>query len=110
MLNKPNRIRELRKKAGLSQEKLGDELGCNKSKISKLENGNQELTQNWMVKIARALSKHLDQTILPADLLPTDQTYADQTEQELVNHIRQLNDAGKEEFNSAMFDVIKNKS
>jgi transcriptional regulator with XRE-family HTH domain len=37
MLNKPNRIYELRKKAGLSQEALGEELGCNKSKISKID-------------------------------------------------------------------------
>jgi transcriptional regulator with XRE-family HTH domain len=108
MLEKPNRIYELRKQTGLSQEQLGEELGCNKSKISKLENGNQELTQNWMIKIARAFTKH-GLSITPSDLLPTGQSYLNENERSYIESYRQLNDSQKAEFD-AYFKVIKKKT
>ena len=105
--NKPNRIYELRKKTGISQEILGEEIGCNKSKISKLENGNQELTQNWMVKIAAALNKY-GLNITASDLLPPGQSYWDEIEAEHIQAYRQLEDSQKAEF-SAMIKLIKKK-
>lgn len=108
MSEKSNRIYEFRKKAGLSQEKLGEELGCNKSKISKLENGNQELTQNWMIKIARALNKH-GLSITPSDLLPADQSHLSDKERAHIESYRQLNDSQKAEFD-AYFKLIKKKT
>lgn len=104
---KPNRIYELRKKTGMSQDALGEEIGCNKSKISKLENGNQELTQSWMVKIARALNKK-GLKITASDLLPPDQSYFDETEQDYVETYRDLEDSQKEKFD-AMIQLYKNK-
>lgn len=88
-----NRIKELRKKAGLSQEKLGEEVGCNKSKISKLERGDQELTKNWMVRIAKALRKH-GLTIAASDLLPTEHAFRDEQEKDTVETLRALRDSG----------------
>lgn len=108
MFYKPNRIFEMRKIAGLSQEQLGEELGCNKSKISKLENGNQELTQNWMKKIANALNKH-GLTITAADLLPAEEGYRDNDEKEIIESLRGLNEPERAEFD-AMFKLIKKKS
>lgn len=108
MFYKPNRIFELRKAAGLSQEQLGDDLDCNKSKISKLENGNQELTQNWMKKIANALNKH-GLNITPSDLLPIEENYRDEEEKDIIESLRTLNEPERAEF-KAMFQLIKKKS
>ena len=108
MRNKPNRIYELRKEAGLSQEQLGDELGCNKSKISKLENGNQELTQNWMNKIANALNKQ-GLTITSSDILPPEENFLDKEEKDIVESLRTLAEPERKEFD-AMFKLIKKKT
>ena len=51
-----NRIRELRLAAGLSQEALGEYVGGTKAQISKLERGDRQLTQQWMERIAKALT------------------------------------------------------
>lgn len=60
----PNRIRELRTAAKLSQQKLGDLVGVSKMTISDLERGDMELTLNYMKRLAPALG------VQPADLLP----------------------------------------
>jgi transcriptional regulator with XRE-family HTH domain len=48
----PNRIRELRLAAGLSQEELAGLCGCSKMQISGLERGRPRLDIAWMVRIA----------------------------------------------------------
>ena len=60
----PNRIRELRLEAGLSQQALADRVGVSKVTISDLERGVMQLTQDYMRRIAVALE------IYSADLLP----------------------------------------
>ncbi len=102
---RPNRIYELRKQANLSQEKLGDEVGCNKSKISKLENGNQELTQNWMLKISRALIKH-GVFVTPSEILPKEHLFLSPIECEYLHLLRNLKDSQKPEFD-AMMNLLK---
>lgn len=99
MKAKPNRIYEFRKTINMSQEQLGDAIGCNKSKVSKLENGNQELTQSWMIKIARAFSA-AGLVITPSDLLPEEQLYMNAEEKEHVQYYRQLEDSQKAEFDA----------
>lgn len=64
MNDAPNRIRELRLEAGLSQQALGDAVGTSKMTISDLERGSMQLTQDYMRRIAQALG------VVPADLLP----------------------------------------
>lgn len=59
----PNRIRELRLAAGISQEELGGRIGVHKVSISDLERGKVELTLTYMRRIAKALG------VSPADLL-----------------------------------------
>ena len=102
-----NRIKELRKKAGYSQESLGEVIGCNKSKISKLENGNQELTQSWMIKITRALNER-GLKVVASDLLPSEQAYIDENERAYVEKYRQLEDSQKAEFH-AMIQGLSTK-
>lgn len=64
VLDAPNRIRELRLAAGLSQQALGDRIGVSKVTISDLERGNMKLDTEYMRRLARALD------VQPADLLP----------------------------------------
>ena len=50
-----NRIREYRKKAGLSQAELGELVGLHQTQIGNLENGGRNLTFEWARRIAKAL-------------------------------------------------------
>lgn len=51
----PNRIREWRKKRGLSQHALGARVGTHNQQISKLETGRLRLSTHWIDKLAPAL-------------------------------------------------------
>ena len=63
-----NRIKELRKKRGLSQEQLGDAIGSHFTTIAKLEKGEQRLSLEYMYPIAEALGCHA------RDLIPGPET------------------------------------
>lgn len=63
MADFPNRINQLRRARGLSQQQLADRCNCSKMQISGLERGSPELTISWMRRVAKALD------VSPADLL-----------------------------------------
>ena len=63
MEDMPNRILELRRAAGLSQEELGFRVGVSKMQISGMERGKRELSLGMMRRLAEALD------VSPADLL-----------------------------------------
>jgi len=50
------RIKEMRKAAGLSQEKLGAALGLDQSMVSRLERGQRPITLERLSAIAEALN------------------------------------------------------
>lgn len=58
-----NRIGELRKARGLSQQDLAEKVGTGRSQIVKLERGERRLTDGWMRRLARELGCR------PADLI-----------------------------------------
>jgi transcriptional regulator with XRE-family HTH domain len=58
-----NRLRELRKKKGITQEVLAERTGVSQSAISQLENSEVEMGIKWMRAFARVLE------CSPADLL-----------------------------------------
>ncbi len=58
------RVRTLRKKNGMSQEKLGSMLGITFQQIQKYERGTNRISASMLVKAARALE------VSPASLLP----------------------------------------
>ena len=58
-----NRIRELRRSAGLSQEALAEKVGTTNQHIGRLESGKRRLSTDWMERIASALQCD------PSDLL-----------------------------------------
>jgi transcriptional regulator with XRE-family HTH domain len=59
----PNRIRELRIQAGMSQQALADRIGTSKMSVSQLERGLRPLTVDYMRAISKAVGA------APADLL-----------------------------------------
>lgn len=59
-----NRIAEIRRMRGLSQEALGEMVDTSRQQIYRLESGHRRLTQTWMEKLAEALG------VEPIDLLP----------------------------------------
>lgn len=78
----PNRIYELRRAAKLSQEELGNLVGCSKMHISGLERGKRELTLRWMQRIADALG------VVAADLLNDEDNPYRPDERERHIHVR----------------------
>ena len=59
----PNRIRELREAARLTQQNLADRIGVSKVTISDLERDKMRLDVHYMRRLAKALG------VMPADLL-----------------------------------------
>jgi transcriptional regulator with XRE-family HTH domain len=57
-----NRLREIRKSKGISQEKLGDLSGLHRTYIGAIERGEQNVSVDNIAKIARALK------VKPAEL------------------------------------------
>lgn len=58
-----NRIAELRQARGWSQEELASRIGCTKSQLSRLENGQRGLSREWQGRLSAALD------VAPEDLL-----------------------------------------
>jgi transcriptional regulator with XRE-family HTH domain len=85
-----NRIRELRKKSGLSQAELGSRVGLHQTQIGNLENGGRNLTMEW----ARRIAKALDVTV--ADLLGDGDNPFRLTDEERAL-IANFRDAGEEQ-------------
>lgn len=48
-----NRIKQLRKELGLTQEKFGEKLGLKKNSISQIENGINSLTEQLLLSVCR---------------------------------------------------------
>lgn len=97
----PNRIRELRMEAGLSQQTLGDRIGVSKVTISDLEKGNMQLTQDYMQRIAHALD------VLAADLLPlaVNPSALSREERRFVEQLRQASPEQRDQIHRVA-DVI----
>lgn len=87
-----NRIRELRKSAGLTQTELGEKVGLHQTQIGNLENGGRNLTFEWARRIAKALGVHFADLLSDAD--NPDRLNA--PERELVRHHRAAPDHQKE--------------
>ncbi|MBM3324852.1 MAG: helix-turn-helix transcriptional regulator [Calditrichaeota bacterium] len=58
------RIREARKRAGLSQEALADRIGVNRSYLSLVENGKSSPTFEFVEKIAGGMSLRVEDIVL----------------------------------------------
>ena len=59
----PNRLAELRRAAGWSQQELADRAGCSKMHVSGIERGKREFSLTWMRRFAEVFG------VSTADLL-----------------------------------------
>lgn len=53
-------LRQARKSAGLTQEKLAQQLGTKKSAISRIENHAEDIKLSTLVRVAAALGKSIN--------------------------------------------------
>lgn len=75
MADLPNRLFELRRAAGLSQQELADRAGCSKMHVSGIERGKREFSLTMMrrfadvlqVSVAELLSRSDNPMLLEAD-------------------------------------------
>lgn len=58
------RLKEERKKAGLTQAQLAEKIGTKKSYISRIENGHTDVQLSTLFKIFQGLGKRVSITIL----------------------------------------------
>lgn len=55
-----NRIAELRKKLGLTQTRLGEEIGVSQQTISKYENGNENISGDMLLLLSKFFKVPID--------------------------------------------------
>lgn len=91
----PNRLREHRKAAHLSQEELGERLGLTHTHISNLERGKRKMT----LLLMEALARELD--IAVVDLLSDEHNphRLSPQETELLAASRQMDDRDRQRLN-----------
>lgn len=91
-MNPSNRLRELRKKAGLTQTELANLAGVSQAAISQVENDTRPLTLDWMRTFARILD------CTAADLLDDSDNpkRLSSEEDELIDHYRSADPAQRE--------------
>jgi transcriptional regulator with XRE-family HTH domain len=63
------RIKELRERYGLQSKELADKAGLNRSALSKIENGNQQITMRELAAIAEVLGISLAELLEDTDPL-----------------------------------------
>lgn len=80
MANFPERLKELRKKNQLTQQKLADELGVNRVNVTKWENGNIEPNLSQIADIAIYFNTSIDYLIGKID-----KEYSDYIPQDFEN-------------------------
>lgn len=90
-----NRVAEIRKEHGLTQQELADKLYVDKRTISRIENGTY-LTLENLIRISTIFDVSLDYIMLRCENgkpVPTD---IDQTEMAILAELRHFSDAERE--------------
>lgn len=98
-----NRIRELREARGWSQQALAERVfpPTTKTQISKLENGQRDLSDDWKRRLAAALD------VAPLDLVPGLGMATTEQEQSILNMYRMLSDDDRSKFENLVKIFIK---
>ena len=95
LMHPDNRIRELRKRARMSQAELGRMVGLHQTQVGNIENSQRSLTIEWARRFAKALN------VAVADLLvDEDNPYRlDHDEHNLVSTYRHASDDQRRNIN-----------
>lgn len=67
-----DRLRMLRKQAGMTQRELGDAVGVSFTHISKIESETEQPSLDLLKRLAVELDADIDELVLLADRLPED--------------------------------------
>ena len=71
-----NKLKEIRKSRGLTQSALAQKINSSTPQIVKLERGERQLTQNWLLRLSKALdctmAEILDEVTISKDVNWTD--------------------------------------
>lgn len=86
----PNRIREWRRAAGLTQERLAEIVGTTGQSIGRKEKGERSLTVYELEQIAVALGCR------PADLLPDPESILTEEERRLVKAYENMSEGDRQ--------------
>lgn len=97
----PNRIRELRQKAALSQGRLGEMVGCSHVQISELERGEAKLSNLWMQRLAEPLG------VKPADLMNLEDGALTVEERSLLRLFHSLDEIDRRRM-VAILEIMQN--
>ncbi len=97
-MKKIARIRELRERAGLSQDQLAVLANTSQPQIDRLEKGGRRVTIEWLLRLASALG------CAPADLLP-DATGGEPIEMEFVRRFRRISTANQQSVMKLVRDL-----
>jgi transcriptional regulator with XRE-family HTH domain len=87
-----NRLRDMRKAAGLTQAELADRVGASQEALSNYENGRRPLTLEWMRIFARELRCNVADLLDDAD----NPDRLDAEERELVHRYRSADELQRE--------------
>lgn len=63
----PNRVNELRRARGMTQQQLADKVGCSKMQVSGIERGKREFSLSMMQRFAAALGVTAGELLHPDD-------------------------------------------
>jgi len=85
---KPNRLAELRLRAGLTQSELAEKLGTDKMQISRLERGERRLTFQWQERLAAFFKCSTDDLLAPSTPSKNDTPSASSTAQPIPGAFR----------------------
>ena len=91
-----NKIQELRKKLGLKQEELAEQLGIVQSTLSYWERGTYEPDNGSLIKLADFFKVTTDYILCRTDVLPVGVVAADSFETELLAACRGMNAEGRD--------------
>lgn len=91
----PNRVSEIRKEHGLTQEELADRLYVDKRTISRIENGKFFTLEN-LIRISNFFDETLDYIMLRTDIRKVKPSGLDETETKILAEMKGLSKAEKE--------------
>lgn len=91
----PNRVSEIRKEHGLTQEELADRLYVDKRTISRIENGKCFTLEN-LIRISNFFDETLDYIMLRTNVRKVKPSGLDETETKILAEMKGLSNAEKE--------------
>jgi len=102
-------IKKLREKQGLIQKQVASELGIGYSNYNKMENGAREPSVAELQKLAKLYNISVDELLNPEEPTPKEVFIADQSTNEQMKLIQELDDEDKQTIFRLIDKMLTNK-